>query len=405
MQLKLAWRNLWRNKRRTLITIASITFAVFFACIMLSMQTGTYDRMIDNTVRFQTGYIQIHKHGYWNDKILNNSLALDDGLLEAVEKTELVATIAPRLQSFALASHQEKTKGALVIGTDPAKENKITSLKSKLVSGEYLKNEEPGVLVAAGLANYLQLEVNDTIVMISQGFRGANAAGKYPVAGIIKIPSPELNNQAIYMPLAEAQYFYAANDRVTALAIMVPEPDDMKMALKNLEEKFGEQYEVMSWRAMMPELVQSIELDRVSGEIMMYILYAVIAFGIFGTFLMMTNERQYEFGILVSIGMKRLKLMTVMLAETIFIGMLGVLSGCILSLPILLYFYYNPIEMGGEYAKIYEQFGLEPILPFSLDPEIFIRQAMVVLIISLLIGIYPLVKIGQLNTAVAIRNK
>jgi ABC-type lipoprotein release transport system permease subunit len=205
--------------------------------------------------------------------------------------------------------------------------------------------------------------------------------------------------------LAEAQYFYAATNRVTALAIMVPEPDDMKAALKILKEKFGEQYDLMSWREMMPELVQSMELDRVSGEIMMYILYAVIAFGIFGTFLMMTNERQYEFGILVSIGMKRLKLMAVMLAETIFMGLLGVLSGIILSLPLLLYFYYNPVEMGGEYAKIYEQFGLEPILPFSLDPEIFIRQAVVVLVISLLIGIYPLVKIGQLNTAIAIRNK
>jgi len=405
MQLKLAWRNLWRNKRRTYITIASITFAVFFACIMLSMQSGTYDRMIDNTVRFQTGYIQLQKQGYWDEKTLNNSMELKDSLLKAVENTQLVSTVAPRLQSFALASYKEKTKGAFVIGTDPAQENKITNLKSKLIEGAYLQTGTSGVLIAKGLADYLNLGVHDTLVMISQGFRGANSVGKYPVAGIIKIPSPELNNQAIYMPLAEAQYFYAATSRITALAIMVPEPDDMKVAQKNLEEKFGDTYDIMSWREMMPELVQNIELDRVSSQIMMYILYAVIAFGIFGTFLMMTSERHYEFGILVSIGMKRFKLMVVMLAETILMGILGVLAGCLLSFPILLYFYNNPIEMGGKYAKVYEQFGLEPILPFSLDPQIFIKQAIVVLIISLLIGIYPLIKIWQLNTAIAIRNK
>lgn len=405
MQLKLAWRNLWRNKRRTLITIASITFAVFLACIMLSMQLGTYNRMIDNTVRFQTGYIQIHEQGYWDEKTLNNSLLINDSLIQAVKNTDLITSVVPRLQSFALASYREKTKGALVIGTDPAAENDITNLESKLVDGQYFSAKEPGVLVSEGMASFLQLNVNDTIVLISQGFRGANAAGKFPVAGIINIPSPDLNNQVVYMPLQEAQYFYAAQDRVTALALMVPEPDDMKKAEANLQEKFGNDYEVMNWRDMMPELVQSIELDRVSGEIMMYILYAVIAFGIFGTFLMMTNERRYEFGILVSIGMRRLRLIVVMLAETILMGLLGVLAGSILSAPFIFYFHYNPIFIGGEYAEIYAKFGLEPILPFSVEPEIFYRQAIVVLIISLFVGLYPLVKIWQLDAATAIRDK
>lgn len=405
MQLKLAWRNLWRNKRRTMITIGSITFAVFLACMMLSMQLGTYTRMIDNTVRFQTGYIQIHQQGYWDEKTLNKSLPVTDSLVNAVKNTPLITSVVPRLQSFALASYQEKTKGSLVIGTDPEAENEITNLKSKLVEGEYFTANENAVLLSEGLANFLQIGVNDTIVLISQGFRGANAAGKFTVSGIINIPAPDLNNQVVYIPLSAAQYFYAAENRVTALALMVREPEDMKKAQANLLEKFGGQYEVMNWRDMMPELVQSIELDRVSGEIMMYILYAVIAFGIFGTFLMMTNERHYEFGILISIGMRRVRLILVMLAETIFMGLLGVVAGSILSAPFIFYFYNNPIYMGGEYAEIYAKFGLEPILPFSIDPEIFYRQAVVVLVISLLVGLYPVVKIWRLDSATAIRDK
>ncbi|MGK7397897.1 MAG: ABC transporter permease [Candidatus Cyclobacteriaceae bacterium M3_2C_046] len=405
MNIKLAWRNLWRNKRRSLITIASITFAVFFACLMLSMQLGTYEKMIDNAVRFHTGYIQIHQQGYWEEKTLDNSFVYDDSLRSMVKQTKNVQDIVPRLESFALASYRESTKGAMVIGMDPEAENILTNTREKMVEGSYLQSGDQQALISQGLADYLDIGINDTLVLISQGFRGINSAGKYAVKGIVKIPSPELNNQLVYLPLTEAQWFYGAEQRLTALALVVAEADDVKNVIQSLQGKLPrEKYEVMGWREMMPELVQSIELDYVSGVILLYILYAVIGFGIFGTFLMMTNERVYEFGILLSIGMKRFRLQAVMFLEIIFMGLLGVLAGVLISFPILLYFFNNPVQMGGEYAELYEQFGMEPILPFSLDPVIFLRQAIVVLIMSLLIGIYPMVKIYKLDPARAIRN-
>lgn len=405
MKLKLAWRNLWRNKRRTLITIASITFAVFFACLMLSMQLGSYNLMIENAVRFQTGYIQVHAEGYWDEKTLENTFEYNDSLSQVILNTNKVQEIVPRLQSFALASYQTKTKGTLVIGTKPEEENKLTNASSKIIQGEYLEPGDKQVLVSEGLANYLELGVRDTLVMISQGFRGANAAGKYAVKGIVKIPSPELNNQLVYMPLEEAQWFYAADNRLTALAIVVPEPDDMKSALKNLQAKLiSDQYEVMSWREMMPELVQSIELDYISGVVLLYILYAIIGFGIFGTFLMMTNERRYEFGILLSIGMKRRLLQQVIIYEVLLLGILGVIVGVVISSPLIIYFHVNPIQMGGDYAELYARFGMEPILPFSIKPVIFYRQAIIVLVMSILIGLYPLFNIQKLNPATAIRD-
>jgi len=402
MNLKLAWRNLWRNKRRSLITIASVAFAVFFACLMMSMQLGSYSNMIKNAVSFQTGYIQIHASGYWDEKTLENTFESNDSLIAGLNQDE-INTIVPRLQSFALASYQDKTKGALIIGMDPDRENEMTSARDKLVAGQYLDLDDQQVLLSEGLAKYLEITVGDTLVMISQGYHGVNAAGKYAVKGLVKFPSPEMNKQLIYLPLPEAQWFFGADNRLTALAIMVNEPDQVKEIAAQLEENLPAQYEIMTWREMMPEIVQSIELDYVSGMIMLYILYAVIGFGIFGTFLMMTNERRYEFGILISIGMKRLRLQSVMIIEIIMMGFLGVLAGVVMSSPLIFYFNQNPILMTGAYADIYEQFGMEPVLPFSIDAVIFYRQAIVVFVMALIIGIYPVFNIQKLDPATAIR--
>jgi putative ABC transport system permease protein len=404
MNLKLAWRNIWRNKRRSLITIASITFAVFFSCLMLSTQLGSYERMIDNAVRFHTGYINVMDTGYWNEKTIDNSLILDPGVLERINNTPHVEVAVPRIESFALASFGDKTRGSLVIGTEPGLENQLTRIESRLVEGEFLLPTGNHVVVGQGLARYFGLSIGDSLVLISRGLHGANAAGIYSVKGIVRIPMPDLNNQLVYLPLEAAQWFFDAEDRVTSIALVVDEPDNVGRVLQNLRENLSaEEYDIMGWREMMPELVQSIEFDYVSGVILMYILYAVIGFGIFGTFLMMTNERVYEFGILISIGMKRFRLQQVVMSEVIIMGILGAVCGILISFPIIYYLYLNPIYMSGEYETVFEQFGIEPVIPFAIDTVIFYRQAIIVLVMSLLIGLYPLFKILHLRPARAIR--
>jgi len=305
MYLILAWRNIWRNKRRSLITILSITFAVFLACVMRSMQLGSYERMVENAARFYTGYIQVHKNGYWDDKMLDNSFENSNELINTIASTAGVEVAVPRLESFALASYGTKTKGALVLGMDPEKEDKLTNVKSKLVRGEYLENTDKAVLIAEGLAEYLKLEVGDTIVLIGQGYHGANAAALYPIKGIMKFPVPIQNNQTIYMPLVEAQWYFAADGLLTSIALVIDKAKNTDQIVADISAKVDlEKLEVMGWEDMMPDLVQGIEVDNISGKVMIWILYAVISFGMFGTFLMMTAERMYEFGIMMSVGMR-----------------------------------------------------------------------------------------------------
>ena len=159
----------------------------------------------------------------------------------------------------------------------------------------------------------------------------------------------------------------------------------------------------MEWSTMMPELVQTIESDRAGGFITVFILYVIIGFGIFGTILMMTTERQYEFGVLTAIGMKRGKLAFTVLVESVIIAMLGVLAGSAIAFPIVWYLNRNPIYMGDEMAEMYAEYGMDAVLPTVIDPVIFSQQAMTVLIITLVVSLYPLFKIRRLDAVKAMR--
>ncbi len=400
----LAWRNLWRNKRRTAITLAAIIFAVLFAMAMRSMQLGSYDNMIDNTVRYYSGFAQVHKKGFWDEQSLENSFIYDHDLVNRATAGKHVQDLIPRMESFALASNDLRTRGIMVLGIEPEKEKKLTHLDSKIVEGEYLDADDPSILLTQGLSQYLKAGVGDTVVLVGAGYHGANAAGKYPVKGIIRFNSPELNKRSAFLTLKEASWLYDAADRITTL-VAVTEPEMLSRAMKDLKKVYDEEnYEVLSWRTMLPELVQAIEADNIGGIILLFILYTVIGFGILGTVVMMTAERKHEFGVLVALGMKRGKLLLVVAFESLLLALVGVLTGIAVSLPVIVYFHLNPIPLSDELKLVSESYGIEAVVPFAIDPEIFIYQALAVLVISILALLYPLGKIVTLKPSEAMKS-
>jgi ABC-type lipoprotein release transport system permease subunit len=467
---KLAWRSIWRNKRRALITAASIFFAIIIAIIMRSFQLGSYDHMIHNVVETYTGYLQVQHEDYRNKRTINNTFVYTDSIERIVSQTDNIAEVYPRLESFALASSGNSTKGAFVMGIIPEKEDHMTNASQKIVQyqlkrsmmeqiikdeeitgelktrlekisdnaftsdedlkrsvfpngntdedllllikersripGEYLHANDQSVLVAEKLARFLNVSVGDTMILISQGLHGISASGLYPVSGIIKIPNPELNRSFIYMPLAAAQQFYSAPDRLTSLAVNLENEDDQAMfdTKDALEAQLaGSQFVVRDWQEMNPELVQQIESDDASGKIMIGVLYLIIGFGIFSTVLMMTAERKREFGVMVAIGMKKMKLSLVVMIELFFMGLLGIVSGMIVSIPLVLLGYYNPIRLTGELAASMESFGMEPIMPLAMIDSYYLNQAWVIIAIMVVVMIYPVTKILRLKEIDALR--
>jgi len=467
--LKLAWRNLWRNRRRTLITSASIFFAVFFALVMRSIQLGSYDHMYKNAIDSYTGYIQVQHKDFWDEKIVDNTFHLDPQLEQQVLGDENVEATIPRFESFALASNGPQTKGVLVMGVDPVKEKHLSKVSDKMVkyrlspeainriqqdpglpekvkelavlfeNSAYTNSSrlqmdlgiddkkaselmpaieahaaftngaiqlgEPGVWVGEKLSQFLQLGIGDTIVLISQGYHATTAAGKYEIKGIVKLPLPDIDNKIVYLPLDICQELFNAEHMLTSLALSVYDNGDKAIGetVQRLSVLVTENQKVMEWREMNEIMVSQMDADDKGGQIMLGILYLVIAFGVFGTVLMLTAERRREFGVLVAIGMQKKKLASIMTMEMLLIGLIGILAGALVASIVILYGVEHPIIFKGETAKIFEEYGMEPKMAFWNIDTYYIWQMIIVAFMVLLAIIYPLRKIFGMKVVNALR--
>lgn len=401
--LKLAWKNLWRNRSRTLITVAAIFFAVILSTVAESLKQGIFDNLVKNVVSFYTGYLQVHAAGYQDEQILDNSFTRSADTESRLLSVRNTGSITPRLESFALASSQELTKGCMVSGIFPDSENTITGLQKKLIGGTYLKNDDRSVLLSAGLANRLRLGINDTIVLIGQGYHGATAAGKYPVKGIVKFGSPQLNERMLFMPLPLAQQFLNAEGMLTSYVLSVQQEEKIDETANALKKVAGAGYEVMTWGELLPEIKQHIDTDSNNMKVVQGVLYLLICFGIFSTLLMMMLERKYEMGMLVAIGMKKTKMIWLFIFESVLTVVTGCIAGILASVPLIIYLRYHPLHMGGETARAYERFGFEAIFPASTSISIFLYQAVVVLVIGLALSVYPVIKVIRLNPVTAMK--
>jgi ABC-type lipoprotein release transport system permease subunit len=466
---QLAWKNLWRNKRRTIITSASVFFAVFFALLMRSFQLGAYDRMFRNVIESYTGYLQIQHRDYFDESIIDNSFELTQSLLNKIQSDPNVNTVVPRLESFALAADESRTQGVMVLGIYPEGEEKVTDLKSKLVryklapasisalketsipartkklldvyinesyssesmllndldigvedtagvlpvlrryasfkNGYLGENETDGALIGNGLSDYLKAEVGDTIVLVGQGYHGTSAAGKYVVRGIVRLPAPDIDNIIVYLPIAGAQELFAAPGMVTSAVLKLDKNDDESVlqTAKNLGKQLDETLAIRTWHEMNALLINQLEADNRSGMIMIGILYLVIAFGVFGTVLMMIAERRREFGMLVSIGMRKGKLAKIVSLEMLLIGFLGLAAGVVASLPFVFYGNAHPLRFTGELGRMYSDYGFEPVMPTLLPDTYYLWQIVVVLIILLVAILFCIRKILKINVISALR--
>ncbi len=399
----IAWRNLWRKPWRTIITSGSIFFGVLLSSLMTSMQYGSYEAMISNVVQFYSGYMQIFTEEYHENKTINNTFVLSDSLESIIKNEKGITHYTPRLEYFSLASSEEITKGSVIIGIDPDGENKVTELKKWVKKGSFLNNNSTGVMVAVDLANYLKVDIGDTVVLYGQGYHGVMAAGVYPVSGILEFPSPELNKQFIYMTLKSGQELFSAPNRLSSVVLMVKDNYHMPPVLDNLKEEIKSPFMVMSWAELQPALVQMIDGDKAGGLFMKSLLYIIITFGILGTILMMVSERKRELGVMIAIGMQRTRLSMILFFETIFIGLIGAVSGIMVSIPLTYHFFRNPIPLTGDAARTMVDMGIEPFMYFSMQPDVFYTQAIIVFIITMVISIYPIIKSFSLKLTTALR--
>ncbi len=411
MLLKLAWRNLWRQKRRTLLTASALALALLLSLLMRSFQEGSYNSNIENVARLSTGLIQLQNPDFKESQSIEDLLPGDNSFIAFCQQHDHITTVLPRIESFTLAAADDKSKGAIVYGIDPVADDIYTHLSSKLTRGDYFnidhQYEHPPALLGEGLAKKLGLDVGDEIVLYGQGYRGQTAAGIFNVQGLIHFQMSELNNQLLYMELKDAQQFFSTGEMVTSWVLQTDRLDNISKVVKDLRVHYQLEMKksvtIRDWQDLSPDLAQQIAMDRGSGLIMMYLLYGIVGFGLFATLLMMTLERQREFAVMLATGLLRGELLKLISIESFFIAMLGIGMGLLIATPIIVWFFWNPITFTGDAATMMLEMGYEPILPVLLAPALFYHQVFIVLGLLILCMLYPMWRLYKMDLVSALK--
>jgi len=401
--LQLAWKNLWRNKSRTAITMAAVSFATVISMLAASLKEGIFNNLIKNIVSSYTGHVQVHLKGYQDEQVIENGFVPDSPLRKKISALPGVDRITSRLESFALISSGETTKGCLIIGIEAQEKHGFTAMEEKITKGAYPAPHENGLLLSEGLALKLEKKVGDTVIIIGQGYHGASAAGKFLVKGIVALGSPKLNERLVVMPLEQSQSLFAADSLATSWAVLLQDNIDPDQASKNIAAMTGNQLEVIPWGEIMPDIKQHIEADSGNMQFVQLILYLLVGFGIFSTLLIMMAERKIENGMLLALGMSKPRLQYLLLTESMLTVMMGAISGLLVSLPIVIYLKFNPLRISGSTADVYKRFGFEPLFPTSSNPAIFLKQGLTVFVLGLILGAYPIWMIFKMNALKAMK--
>jgi putative ABC transport system permease protein len=408
IDLKMAWRNIWRHPRRAILTMAAIAFATLLLIFMLSWQFGSYDIMINAAVKVHTGHLQVQAKGYNEKRDMRLVVPDPASVSDILEKTPGVAAHTARASAFSLVSSQERTYGVAVMGVDPTREAQVTTLKQLIRQGSYLaEGDADHALVGGLLAKNLRVGVGDDVVLLGQGRDGSIAATVVQVKGIFSYGQDDFDRNFIYIPLPYFQEVYSmrgAAHEVAALGSSREEVPRIKQAVSTGIEKIDDKNKlvVLDWMELMPGLIQVIQIDLVSGLIFYVILIIVVAFSILNTFLMAIFERTKEFGVFMAMGTTPGRLTRLLLLESTALTMLGTVIGIIAGSLVTWYFQVHGILISGT-SEMMRQYGLPERMYPQLSSLSIAIGAGLVLVITLVTALYPALKVRRLRPVEAMR--
>ena len=400
--VKMAWRNIWRNPRRSVLTISAIAFASLLLVFMLSWQFGSYNTMINFAVRIHTGHLQVQAKGYKDKRSIRLVVPDPEVVGGILDKTPGVAAYTFRANAFSLASSKERTYGIIVTGIDPTREAKVSTLKKLIRQGSYLSEEDTNqALVGELLARNLQVGLGDELVLLGQGRDGTIAATVAKVRAIYSSGQDEFDRSSIHIPLKNFQDIYSmggAVHEVVALCKSLDRLPDVKSTVAAGIEKTDKKRRlaVLDWKELMPGLIQGIQMDLVSGLIFYIILIVVVAFSILNTFLMSVFERKREFGVLMAIGTTPRRLTKLLLIESTTMTMVGIIIGMIAGSLITWYFQAHGIVISSA-SELMRQWGL----PERMYPQLSLLSVSIgpgiVMVITFLTALYPALRVRRLR--------
>jgi ABC-type lipoprotein release transport system permease subunit len=387
----MAWRNVWRNWRRTLIALVAIALGLVFLIFMDGLIGGSRQAIYGNAVRLQGGNLQVHAPGYREKAKRLPLLPLADAnvVVQAALAQPQVVAASRRINTAGLASSREATVPVLISGIEPEQEAPVGLLAGNIVQGRYLAaGDEDLILIGRAMADRLKVGVGDRITLVGRATHEQMRRRTMTVVGIYDLGLSEVEKRMVYVSLAEAQTLFDLRDQATEVVVALESVGQEEMVVAALRAALPG-YEVSSWEELNPELKQSMDVDQQFMNVFGLVALLIAGIGVLNLLLMAVFERTREIGLLAAMGLKRREIVALFLLEGTLIGLLGALIGC--ALGGLLVGVVG--QVGIEYAGASEAGEVVALLGDRLYPklqvDLLVERALAVAVIAALASLYP----------------
>ena len=407
MFARVAWRNLWRSKLRTWMSAGGIAFAVFLVSFFMALQSGTYGGWIEGATGLMVGHLQVQHADYLDDPKLGNALAGAAELVRRVEAAPGVLGAAPRLEAFALASVGERSYGALVMGVDAEREAALFTLPGRIAEGEYLPRADSAFL-GRSLATNLGVALGDEVVVLGSSDEGGVAAMVRRVDGVFETGAPELDRSVMQVRLAAMQAAFEVGDAAHRLAVRTVGASQVEELAPGIARELPAGARLATWQELLPELEQSIRIDRVSALVVYWMLMLLVAASVVNAFLMTVFERTREFGMLLAVGMRPNAIVGMLTLEAVCVWALGAAIGLALCVAAVTPLSHVGINMAA-FDEAMTDMAAKMMMPTSvypaLDANALLQSPLVMLAATLLAAWIPALRVRRMKPVDALREE
>ncbi len=402
MITSIAWRNVWRNGKRSLILIGAIAFGIWAGLLMMGLMYGAAEQQVKSAIEIRTAHIQIHRKGFLGHKEINRTIAGGDSLLAHVRAMPEVRAAAGRVVVAAMGASANTARGVVVYGITPEDERRVSDVSAHIVEGAYIgPDQRHPVVVSTRLADKLGVRLGQKIVLTSQGAGGEISAGAFRIVGLYRTVNSMFDDVTVFAGREDLAATFGVGGRIHEIAILLNESRDMDRVAMSLSAERPD-LDVETWKQLSPEVALTMDSTTLMNEIFMCVILAALIFGITNTMLMGVLERMRELGVIIALGMRHRYVFLMILLETMFLSLVGGAVGIVLGAASVTVLGHTGLDLSAVSSGL-EGFGFSRILYPTVPLREYPVVVMLVVLTALVASIYPGWKAVRMNPVEAIR--
>ncbi len=402
--VKISWRNIWRNKRRSLVIMTAIALGLTGGIFISAAYMGLMNQTIEESIYTQLSHIQIHHPDFVNDKELRHAIAGAGDIAETLRNKDEVRAVARRSVTDGMVASPHLSSGVSIRGVHPEEERQTTSFHEQLEQGTYFTENGrlPSVVIGEALADDLQSQHGSRIVLTFHDARGEMISASFRVEGTFRSTASAYEKGNVFVRARDLAQLTGGDETITEIAILLKDEKHLESIQSALQQDYPE-LKIRTWNELAPDLEFVLEYTEMSLMWIIAVILLGVAFGVLNTILMSVLERTRELGVLLSLGMKKSRVFTMVILETVFLSLTGGAAGFAAAIVLINLLQPRGIDLtliGGEALR---DFGFSPILYPELELDFYLKVTVMIVLFAILAAIYPARKAIKLQPADAVR--